>query len=93
MAIRVTPDNSDPNDPKMNLVINNGDLEGLNRIMNKYRFVDQQAALRFAMVTLLDAEDNKVYVRKGGVTTVLQPNDNLLKKPDDSKATSDDGAR
>jgi hypothetical protein len=78
--ITTQPDNSDAATPKLIAEIDNGDLEGLNRIMDKYGFVDHQAALRFAMVVLLDAEDNRVYVKKDGTTTVLQPNDNLVKQ-------------
>jgi hypothetical protein len=78
--ITTRPDNSDPNKPKLIADIDNGDLQGLDRIMEKYGFVDYQAALRFAMVVLLDAEDNKVYVKKDGSTTVLQPNDKLINR-------------
>ena len=75
-------DNSNPEKPKVIADIDNGDLEGLDRIMEKYGFGDYQAARRFAMVVLLDAEDNKVYVKKNGSTTMLQPNDNLINRSD-----------
>lgn len=72
-------DTSTPNHPERELLVDNGDLEGLNRIMDKYSFVDHQAAIRFAMVVLLEADDSKkVYVMKDGVITALQPSDNLI---------------
>lgn len=87
--ITTRPDNSDTDRPKLVADIDNGDLEGLNRIMEKYGFVDHQAALRFAMVVLLDAEDNRVYVKKDGNTTVLQPNDNLVKRGESQEQQPD----
>lgn len=82
-------DDSTPDKPKLTAAIDNGDLQGLDQIMEKYNFVDYQAALRFAMVVLLDAEDNKVYVKKEGATTVLQPNDQLLKHENTKEQASD----
>ncbi len=84
-------DKSNPKNPKLIADIDNGDLEGLKRIMDKYGFIDHQAALRFALVILLDAEGNKVYVKKDGNMTVLQPNDNLIKQktlPEESNDVS-----
>lgn len=80
MAI-LSEDSSTADHPEQTLKIDNGDLEGLSRVMDKYGFIDHQAALRFAMVALLDAEDNRIYVKKENGMNVLQPNDKLVNKP------------
>lgn len=78
MAIQVVDDNSDSNDPKKILTINNGDLQALNSALERYRFVNLEALLRYALVGLLESEDNRLYINKNGEKVVLRPNENLI---------------
>lgn len=47
----------------ISLEIDNGDLEALNSTMEQYSFIDEQALLRYALVSLLQSDDNKLYVK------------------------------
>lgn len=61
------------------LEINNGDLEALGTIREKWAFKDEESVLRFALAVLIQAEDNAVSVKtKDGKSTSLRPSDNLL---------------
>lgn len=70
-----------PQDPKISLEIDNGDLKALNDVVTKYNFVNEQAALRFAWFLLLNAENNNVYIDLTGEKKKVTPNEALL-KPD-----------
>ena len=61
--------------------INNGDLEALKEVMEQYGFVNQEALLRYAMVALINASDNRLYVKKDGNTLAVNVSPSLIKKP------------
>lgn len=82
MAIQVVEDNSNAQDPKKVLTINNGDLQALNTVLERYGFVNVEALLRYALVGLLESEDNRLYINKNGEKVVLKPNENLLRPKD-----------
>lgn len=84
--IQVKPDNSDKNDPKIILTINNGDLAALNDTLNSYGFVDYEALLRYALVALLRTEDNRLYIKENGGVVKLNPSDKLFKPQDGGDA-------
>lgn len=85
MAIQVTEDNSNARDPKKILTINNGDLQALNSALERYRFVNDEALVRYALVALLESEDNRLRVKKGEETVTLKPNESLIKPVSDSE--------
>jgi hypothetical protein len=76
MAIVTKPDS---NDSEKILGINNGDLQALNEVVEKFDFADDQAALRFALFALLKAEKNVLYVDEGEKKVILTPSRASLK--------------
>jgi hypothetical protein len=58
---------------QLELSVNNGDLQALNEVITKYGFVDEEAALRFALYVLLKAEQNAVYVKEGSRIVSVTP--------------------
>ena len=71
---------------KIELTIDNGDLQALNQIIEKYNFKDDEAALRFALYVLLRSENNTVSVEEGGKKVNLVPSEKLI-KPKQEHAT------
>lgn len=63
---------------KLALSLDNGDFKALKDVQKKYNFKDEESLLRFALVTLLRAEKNTVYIDEGGEKVGLQPNSSLL---------------
>ena len=61
------------------LVIDNGDLQAIKDVMDKYRFLDEEALGRFALYVLLKAEKNTVYIDEGDKKIALSPADRLVK--------------
>lgn len=68
------------------LIIDNGDLQGLNDVLSTYGFVSYEALLRYALVALLQTEDNRLYIKKNGEITRLNPSDKLF------RPTNNDGS-
>ncbi|HEY0221072.1 MAG TPA: hypothetical protein VGC58_02505 [Candidatus Paceibacterota bacterium] len=66
--------------PEGDIIIDNGDLQALKNVMDQYGFVDQEALLRYALVALLNASDNKLYVKKENNILSVKVTDNLVKK-------------
>jgi hypothetical protein len=83
MAIQSSRDDSNPQDPKLKLTINNGDLEALTTVRERYKFVSDEALIRYALVAMLEAEDNRLRVKKGEETVTLKPNENLIQHDGD----------
>ena len=64
-----------------NITINNGDLEAMKQIMEEYGFVDQEALLRYALVALISASDNNLYIKNdSGNIVALKIAERLIKK-------------
>lgn len=68
------------------LKIDNGDLQALNSVLSKYRFINEEALIRYALVALLESEDNRLYAKKNNETVALRPNENLI-RPDDTSVS------
>jgi hypothetical protein len=70
-------------DPANNykLAIDNGDLQAIKEVIEKYNFIDEQAALRFALFALLKAEKNVIYVDEGEKKVMLTPSATVVKPP------------
>lgn len=71
--------NVNSTDTKINLEIDNGDLQALKESIEKFGFIDEQAALRFALFALLKAENNKLYVDEGEKRVIITPSATSLK--------------
>lgn len=63
----------------LKLDIDNGDLQALKEAIVKFRFIDEQAAFRFALFALLRAEKNVLYVDQGEKRVTLTPSESILK--------------
>ncbi len=59
--------------------IDNGDLQAIESVMNRYHFIDEQAMFRFALVALLRAEKLGVYIDEGEQRIFLSPSQSVLK--------------
>lgn len=65
------------------LTIDNGDLQGLKNAMEQYGLINQEALLRYALLSLLTTTDNKLYVKNDdGNVAAMNINENLIKKAD-----------
>lgn len=62
------------------LEIDNGDLEAVKTVMEQYGFVNEEALLRYVLVSLLNATDNRLYVKRNGNIVAMNIADMLLKK-------------
>lgn len=63
----------------------NGDLQAVESLMNKYHFIDEQAMFRFALVILLRAEKNGVYIDEDDKKVFITPSESIV-KTDPAKA-------
>lgn len=66
--------------PNATITVDNGDLQAIKDVMATYRFVDQQAMLRYALVALLSSDDNKLFIKKDGNIVAMNVAESLLKK-------------
>jgi hypothetical protein len=78
MAIVKRPETTDQ---MLVLGFDNGDLQAVREVIEKFHFLDEQAALRYVLFVLLNAEKNVVYVDKGGKILVVNPNPQSLRQP------------
>lgn len=90
MAIRTTY-SGQGEERHVKIDIDNGDLEALTQVIKKYGFVDEQALIRYALVALLNTDDNNLYVKKGDRVAALKVNENLLKGVRSEGVSSSDG--
>ena len=72
------------NKPKGIIDIDNGDLEALKSVMEQYGFVDHEALIRYALVALLNAADNKLYIKRDGNVLGVKLSEDFIKKPKDA---------
>lgn len=63
---------------QLDLEVDNGDLEALKQVIAKYHFTGEEAALRFALIVLLNTENNNVYIDKNGQVVKITPNPSLI---------------
>jgi hypothetical protein len=74
MAIRDTIEE----DNKLHLIIDNGDVDKLDQVLNKWSFKDYQSLMRFSVSILLLAEDKSISIKMNGMQTKIQPAPDLL---------------
>jgi hypothetical protein len=73
---------------KLGLEINNGDYKALRRIKEKFDFVDEEAALRFALAVLSQTSGDTVYIEDASGSKVgLQPSASLRKPKENDKSS------
>lgn len=65
------------------LNVNNGDLEALNNIKDKWNFKSEADVLRFALAVLKQADKQVVYIDQEGSKVGLTPSDDLVNKKND----------
>ena len=82
MAIQVSKDDSNADDPKLILTVNNGDYSAIKQALERTGFINEEALLRYMLVALLRTEDNKLYIKQNGTIVGLIPQTALI-KPDD----------
>jgi hypothetical protein len=63
---------------KISLEIDNGDLQGLTEVMEKYKFKNEESLIRFALFTLLKAEGNTIFINEGDKKVGLTPAAHLI---------------
>lgn len=73
--IQVTSDNGD----SIELKVDNGDLQAIKQLLERYKFINIEAALRYGIVSMMEAQDNVLYAKKGDETIALHPTDKLIK--------------
>lgn len=92
MATSASRDNSNPDDPKLKITINNGDLAALDRAMKKWDFKDEESLLKFSIAVLLSANGKALYTKTDeGKKQTLSPVDTLLNQPEDTADEASDG--
>jgi hypothetical protein len=75
MAIRDTIQ-----DEKLHLIIDNGDLDKLDQVLDKWSFKDYQSLIRFSVSLLLLTEDKSISIKMKGSQTEIRPASELLKE-------------
>ena len=85
MSIRKRKIKLENNEHSLGLDFDNGDLQALNDVIEKYGFKDEEAALRFGLIVLLNAETNNIFVERGDQKVKIAPNQSLLKENGDTK--------
>lgn len=80
MAIKFKENIIENGKESASISIDNGDLQALKDVMEQYQFVNQEALLRYALVSLLNSTDNKLYVRNNGNIVAMKISDSLIKK-------------
>ena len=74
MAIKKTLNNSD----KITLDINNGDLTALKEVIEKFKFKDEEAALRYSLYALLRTDTTGLVVEEEGKMFRLEPTSKVI---------------
>ena len=69
--------------PGILLNVDNGDLEALESIKDKWKFKDKESVLRYALAVMSQATDPILYIEKEGIKTGLSPNPNLMLEDND----------
>lgn len=82
MAIKIKEGQTPEGKPLIDAEIDNGDLDALKSVMEQYGFVNEEALIRYALVSLLRSSDNQLYVRQGTNILAMKIADSILKKKD-----------
>jgi hypothetical protein len=65
-------------DEKLHLIIDNGDLDKLDLVLDKWSFKDYQSLIRFSVSLLLLTEDKSISIKMKGLQKEVQPAADLL---------------
>jgi hypothetical protein len=88
MAIKKIENQKPQTEPELQLKFTNGDLKALEEVKKKWKFIDFENLLRFAVAVMSKAEKNKVYIDEKGTRIGYSPADNLLKKDEDDSSST-----
>lgn len=70
------------NTDEFQVVIDNGDLNALEAIRDKWKFKDKESALRFALAVLaLTQNGTLLRQHEDGTTKMIIPSDDILDRP------------
>lgn len=69
---------------KLILEIDNGDLDKINKAMEKWAFKDYQSLLRFAISVFILSDDNSISMKMDGTQQTITPAPDFL-KPSENK--------
>jgi len=83
MAITTTRNNDG-----INLAINNGDLQAIEEVIEKYHFKDEESLFRFALAALLRSETNGVYIEENNNKIFVQPSEKLLQPREEGQQST-----
>ncbi|MEK7571845.1 MAG: hypothetical protein AAB553_06235 [Patescibacteria group bacterium] len=76
-----------PSEGKIYLEIDNGDLKALNLIKTIFRFKDFEGILRFALVILLRADNNTIYIDEKGKRVKITPTEEVTESKNDPETS------
>ncbi len=88
MAITKIKSEQSQEESELQLKFTNGDLKALEEVKKKWKFIDFENLLRFAVAVMSKAEKNKVYIDEKGTRIGYSPADNLVEKDDASSSSS-----
>jgi hypothetical protein len=74
----------------LSLEIDNGDLQKLDEVINKWKFVDYQSFMRFTVSIMLKTERNILYIDVNNHPQGIIPADHLIKKEIQNAGGSND---
>jgi hypothetical protein len=81
----------DPQKPKTEITIDNGDLAALDDAMEKWNFLDVASLLRFSVAILRESKEHVVYVPgENGKKIAFAPAENLLSTAEKKDAVDHD---
>ena len=72
------------NPTEMILEFSNGDMQKFLEVMDKYKFVNEQALIRYALSIFLVTEDKKIKIKKTGEFISIEPADDLIIRNSDN---------
>lgn len=79
MAVTATDIRLKDGETAVQLVINNGDLEKINQVIEKWNFRDYQSFIRFAVSIMLVTKSTSITIQTDTGATPVVPNPSLLK--------------
>ena len=79
MAVTATDIRLKDGETAVQLVVNNGDLEKINQVIEKWNFRDYQSFIRFAVSIMLVTKSTSITIQTDTGATPVVPNPSLLK--------------
>lgn len=67
-------------DNELLLKIDNGDLTKMKEVLERWKFKDEQAFLRFTVSLLIETEDKALWMKSNGEPIKVEPADHSIEK-------------